>query len=79
MITTTQSAPINSHQNDFMTQAPNKKDAIELDEGMSKARPVHPSQLVEPVVFKPKLKIRLSRSTYKVNSYIDFGPYRESF
>ena len=46
---------------------------------MSEARPVHPGRLVEPVVFEPKLKIRLSRSTYKVNSYIDFGPYRESF
>ena len=23
--------------------------------------------------------MRLSRSTYKINSYIDFGPYRESF
>ena len=42
IITTTQSAPISSHQNDFMTQAPNKKDAIELDDGMSEARPVHP-------------------------------------
>ena len=42
VITTTQSAPVSSHQNDFTTQAPNKKDAIELDEGMSKARPVHP-------------------------------------
>ena len=46
---------------------------------MSEARPVHPGRLVELVVFEPKLKIRLSRSTYKVNSYIDFGPYRESF
>ena len=46
---------------------------------MSEARPVHPGRLVEPVVFEPKLKIRLSRSTHKVNSYIDFGPYRESF
>ena len=79
IITTTQSAPVSSHQNDFTTQAPNRKDAIELDEGMSEARPVHPGQLVELVVFEPKLKIRLSRSTYKVNSYIDFGPYREPF
>ena len=54
-------------------------EAIELDEEMSEARPVHPGRLVEPVVFEPKLKIRLSRSTYKVNSYIDFGPYKESF
>ena len=30
-------------------------------------------------MFEPKRKIRLSRSTYKVNSYIDFRPYQESF
>ena len=35
--------------------------------------------LIEPVVFKPKRKIRLSRSIYKVNSYIDFRPYQEFF
>ena len=79
MIISAHSTPINTLQNDFTTQTPNKKDAIELDEGMSEARSVHPGQLVEPVVFEPKLKIRLSRSTYKVNSHIDFGPYRESF
>ena len=45
---------------------------------MSEARPVHPGRLVEPVLFEPKF-IRLSRSTYKVKSYIDFGLYRESF
>ena len=30
-------------------------------------------------MFEPKRKIRLSRSTYKVNSYIDFRPYQDSF
>ena len=34
---------------------------------------------VEPVIFEPQKKIRLSRSTYKVNSYIDFKPYKETF
>ena len=72
-------APTKSYQGDYTTRTPNKGEAIELDEGMSEARPVHPGRLVEPVVFQPKLKIRLSRSTYKVNSYVDFGPYRESF
>ena len=35
--------------------------------------------MVEPVIFEPQRKIRLSRSTYKVNSYIDFKPYKEAF
>ena len=36
-------------------------------------------EMIEPIVCKPKRKIRLSRSTYKVNSYIDFRPYQNSF
>ena len=35
--------------------------------------------MIEPIVFEPKRKIRLSQSTYKVNSYIDFRPYQNSF
>ena len=34
---------------------------------------------MEPIIFGPQRKIRLSRSTYKVNSYIDFKPYKETF
>ena len=34
---------------------------------------------MEPVIFEPQKKIRLSRSTYKVNSYIDFKLYKETF
>ena len=34
---------------------------------------------MEPVIFESQKKIRLSRSTYKVNSYIDFKPYKETF
>ena len=34
---------------------------------------------MEPAIFEPQKKIRLSRSTYKVNSYIDFKPYKEPF
>ena len=34
---------------------------------------------MEPVIFEPQKKIRLSRSTYKVSSYIDFKPYKETF
>ena len=40
---------------------------------------VKPRHRMEPVIFEPQRKIRLSRSTYKVNSYIDFKPYKETF
>ena len=35
--------------------------------------------MVETVIFESQRKIRLSRSSYKVNSYIDFKPYKETF
>ena len=35
--------------------------------------------MVKPVIFEPQRKIRLSWSTYKVNSYIDIKPYKETF
>ena len=34
---------------------------------------------IEPVIFEPQRKIKLSRSTYKVTSYVDFKPYKQSF
>ena len=40
---------------------------------------IKPGHKVESVIFEPQKKIRLSRSTYKVNSYIDFKPYKETF
>ena len=46
---------------------------------MSRRYKVKPRHMVEPVIFEPQRKIRLSRSTYKVNSYIDFKPYKENF
>ena len=46
---------------------------------MSEIEPLKAGKLVEPIVFEPKRNIRLSRSTYKVNSYIDFRPYQDSF
>ena len=50
-----------------------------LDDEMSEIEPLKAGELIEPIVFEPKRKIRLSRSTYKVNSYIDFRPYQDSF
>ena len=34
---------------------------------------------IEPVIFEPQRKFKLSRSTYKVTSYEDFKPYKQSF
>ena len=69
----------NENQKDFATISPNKGDANELDDEMSEIEPLKAGELIEPIVFEPKRKIRLSRSTYKVNSYIDFRPYQDSF
>ena len=46
---------------------------------MSPSRVEHQSKFVESVIFEPQPRIMLSRSTYKVTSFIDFMPYREAF
>ena len=69
----------NVNQRDFTTISPNKGDANELDAEMSEIKPLKTGELIEPFMFEPKRKIRLSRSTYKVNSYIDFRPYQDPF
>ena len=45
---------------------------------MSREYQIKPGR-IEPVIFEPQRKIKLSRSTSKVNSYIDFKPYKETF
>ena len=69
----------NENQKDFTTNSPNEGNANELDDEMSEIELLKAGELIEPIVFEPKRKIRLSRSTYKVNSYIDFRPYQDSF
>ena len=69
----------NENQRDFATISPNKGNANELDDEMSEIEPLKVGELIEPIVFEPERKIRLSRSTYKVNSYIDFRPCQDSF
>ena len=54
------------------------KDIDEISD-ISKKYKIKPGHKMEPVIFEPQKKIRLSRSTYKVNSYIDFKPYKETF
>ena len=66
----------NENQKDFVTNSPKRENANELDDEMSE---IELLKLIEPIVFEPKRKIKLSRSTYKVNSYIDFRPYQNSF
>ena len=69
----------NENQKDFATNSPKRGNAKELDDEMSEIELLKARELIEPIVFEPKRKIRLSRSTYKVNSYIDFRPYQDSF
>ena len=57
---------------------PKAKDIDEISD-ISKKYKIKPGHKMEPVIFEPQKKIRLSRSTYKVNSYIDFKPYKETF
>ena len=71
--------PYSGNQKHFPTNPPKKENANGLDEEMSEIEPLRPGGVVEPIVFEPKRKIRLSRSTYKVNSYIDFRPYQNAF
>ena len=58
--------------------SPRAKDIDEIPD-ISKKYKIKPGNKMEPVIFEPQKKIRLSRSTYKVNSYIDFKPYKETF
>ena len=69
----------NENQKDFATNSPKTGSANELDDEMSEIELLKAGELIEPIVFEPKRKIRLSRSTYKVKSYIDFRPYQDSF
>ena len=49
------------------------------DSFLSPPIPLEPGQYGEPVIFEPLPRIRISRSTYKVHSYIDFQQYIDSF
>ena len=63
----------------YTTQTtPKDKDINEISD-ISKRYKIKLGHKMEPVIFEPQKKIRLSRSTYKVNSYIDFKPYKETF
>ena len=60
------------------TTAPNPQEPFG-QEGMSEEYKIKVGNRIEPVIFEPQRKIKLSRSTYKVTSYVDFKPYKQSF
>ena len=53
----------NKNQKDFATNSPKSENANELDDAMSEIEPLKAGEMIEPIVFEPKRKIRLSRST----------------
>ena len=63
----------------YTTQTMPKIEGFDEIPDISRAYKIKPGHKMEPVIFEPQKKIRLSRSTYKVNSYIDFKPYKETF
>ena len=60
------------------TTIPNPQPPFEHEE-MSEERKIKVGNRIEPVIFEPQRKIKLSRSTYKVTSYVDIQPYKQSF
>ena len=57
---------------------PNPQQPFGHDE-MPEEHKIKVGNRIEPVIFEPQQKIKLSRSTYKVTSYVDFKPYKQSF
>ena len=60
------------------TTIPNPQQPFGHEE-MSEEHKIKVGNRIEPVIFEPQWKIKLSRSTYKVASYVDFKPYKQSF
>ena len=60
------------------TTIPNPQQPFGHEE-MSEEHKIKVGNRIEPVIFESQRKIKLSRSTYKVTSYVDFKPYKQSF
>ena len=60
------------------TTIPKPQQPLEHEE-MSEEHKIKVGNRIEPVIFEPQRKIKLSRSTYKVTSYVDFKPYKQAF
>ena len=54
-------------------------DQLYGSEEMSEEHDIKVGNKIEPIIFEPQCKIKLSRSTYKVTSYVDFKPYKQAF
>ena len=59
------------------TTIPNPQQPFGHEE-MSEEHKIKVGNRIKPVIFEPQRKIKLSRSTYKVTSYVDFKPYKLS-
>ena len=53
-------------------------DQLYGNEEMSEEHEIKVGNRIEPIIFEPQCKIKLSRSTYKVTSYVDFKPYKQA-
>ena len=49
-------------------------DQLYGSEEMSEEHDIKVGNKIEPIIFEPQRKIKLSRSTYKVTSYVDLNP-----
>ena len=54
-------------------------DQLYGNEEMSEEHEIKVGNKIEPIIFEPQRKIKLSRSTYKVTSYMDFKPHKQAF
>ena len=54
-------------------------DQLYRNEEMLEGHDIKVGNKIEPIIFEPQRKIKLSRSTYKVTSYVDFKPYKQAF
>ena len=54
-------------------------DQLYGSEEMSEEHDIKVGNKIEPIIFEPQCKIKLSRSTYKVTSYVDFKPCKQAF
>ena len=54
-------------------------DQLYGNEEMSEEHEIKVGNRIEAIIFEPQHKIKLSRSTYKVTSYVDFKPYKQAF
>ena len=50
-----------------------------LSKSLSSPPPQNPNNWVYLVIFEPQLKIQLTRSSYKVTSFLDFQPFLHGF